>query len=63
LFDKILVKYYKWDAKNYYQINSLLFDYISNIFTTVTLRLEKVTQKNIKNKIEEKQEKMKKLFW
>jgi len=63
VFDKILVYYYKWDTKNDYETNSLLFDYISNIFTNVTLRLEKVTSKNIEEKLIEKKKKLFKFFW
>jgi ATP-binding cassette, subfamily B, bacterial len=50
-YDKILIKHEEWinDAEN--KVSSALFDYISNITTVITLRLEKLSRKTVSNRI------------
>jgi len=51
LFDRILIKLYREVNEREHQVAATVQDYIANIFTVVTLRLEKLTQKEVTKKI------------
>ncbi|MCR4284829.1 MAG: ABC transporter ATP-binding protein/permease [archaeon] len=50
--DRILVKKYRERNKLENKAAAAIYDYISNIFTVVTLRLRKIVRKEIDNKLE-----------
>jgi ABC-type multidrug transport system fused ATPase/permease subunit len=50
-FDKKLVKHYKQLNRRWNKLAASVFDYISNIFTVITLKLKRTVSQEIDNKI------------
>lgn len=51
-FDAVLIKLQKQQNEQEHKLSSGLFDYISNIFTVITLRLERTSREEISRRIE-----------